>query len=847
MRTVLGRGEFALLRRALRAWPDTPPAPDQASTPVRRLIGAARAAAAGPSRVGPADLAVLVRHVLRTADEIGDEGVIELPSAGPWPDQAVLGKHCLTQVESDVGWRSVVASPWRPQWLSTEGDPAMAVYRGAWERPRALSGIPADPFFTHLTGFDEYRSPGQREAVRSLLTSDPGATVIAALPTGSGKSLVAYLDALVPRGSGCTVVVVPTTSLALDQERAFSELAAALGRRGEHPSELAYYGELDEGARKAMRDRIRGGEQRIVFTSPESVVQSLSPALFDAAAGGRLRLFVVDEAHIVAEWGADFRPAFQALGALRRGLTIAQGTERPFRTLLLSGTLTDDGIETLRMIFGEPGRSPIIVPAIDLRAEPGYWVHSAGTSDERAEQILDAVRNLPRPLILYTTKVDQAKRWHGTLQDEGFLRSELVVGETRVAARRAVIEHLRGGEVDLVVATSAFGLGVDQPDVRAVVHACLPETLNRWYQEVGRGGRDGAPSVAILATAPEDDQVSKSLADTRLITLERGRERWEAMIERAGPLGGDRFKLPLFASPPDLSGDNDENRRWNLRLLLVMARARLLEVETAPPPRLGEDAAESEWEAAFEEHAAHTTIRLIHGGLAHDEPWLGSFNPARDAVLAADRRAHERMREALVANTRLCALFADTYSIDDPRGDGRIRPALTCASCPGCRANGDPPTFFSQSRPRPLRDVTAAWDAGFLRRFSGSAVLVMPYESAAWPAEVERAVVRMVGLGLRSVYGPAEIRSWTELAGRGSVHMPVFLDTHDWHRRDASDLPTAVVHPPGDVPRRPELNESGPPRVILVEGGIRHPDHPSEPIGGYAPASLSLSRFLADF
>ena len=847
MKTIVDRGELALLRQALRTWPEVPRAQYAASTPVLRLLDAARTAATDPGRVGPADLAVLLRHVLRAADEIGDEGLIEIPNEPPWPDDTTLEAYGLTQAPTQTGRRSVIASAWDPEWLATDTDPATPVFRGTWERRRVFAGLPADPFFERLTGFSEYRSPGQREAVRSLLTGDVGGTVIAALPTGSGKSVVAYLDALVPHGSGCTLVVVPTTSLALDQERAFLELAKSVGRRGEHPSQLAYYGELDQGARQAMRDRIRSGEQRIVFTSPESAVQSLSPALFSIAESGRLKLFAVDEAHIVAEWGADFRPAFQALGALRRGLIAAQGEDHRFRTLLLSGTLTDDGIGTLRLIFGDPDRPPIVVPALDLRAEPGYWVHRAATSEERGGLVLEAVRNLPRPLILYTTEVDAARQWHERLRSHGFLRSELVVGDTRAVHRRLVIERLRSGEVDLVVATSAFGLGVDQPDVRAVVHACLPETLNRWYQEVGRGGRDGAPSVAILLTAPADNKVSKSLADTRLISLKRGRERWDAMIDRAAPLDADRFRLPLFISPPDIKGDNDENRRWNLRLLLLMARAGLVEVEAAPPPRLSEEASEPEWEAAFEEHAAHAVVRLIHGGLSHDAPWEESFAPARDAVLAADRRAHERMHAATAPAARLCRLFADTYSIDDPRGDGRIRPAETCASCPGCRENADPPTFYPQSRPQPLRGGAAAWEAGFMMRFSGSLVLVVPYPNSSWPDEIERAVARLVGLGMRSVYGPHEIRSWSELEAKGSVHNPVFFDTQDWNRRDAPDLPTAIVHRPGESPRRPELSEERPPRVVFVDANARHPDHPTETVAGYAPAALPLDRFLADF
>lgn len=848
MRTLLRPGELALVAHILRQWPQTNAIPDDCSTPARRLLNAAHLAASTSDRVGPADLAVLLRHVVRAADELGDPAVLDIPDSRPWPDSETLEAHGIFSTPSDEGWRKVVARPWVPDWLDTDEDPSRALVRGSWSRRRPLSTIPADPFFEKLTGFQTYRSPGQREAIRTLLTAPKQQAVIAALPTGSGKSLVAYLDALAPGRSGCSIVIVPTTSLALDQERAFLELVNSLGRRAEHPSTLAYYGELDTGAREAMRNRIRSGEQRIVFTSPESAVQSLSPALFDAARIGQLRLFAVDEAHIVSEWGSDFRPAFQSLGALREALLTAQGVERPFRTLLLSGTLTNEGIATLGRLFGSPEHPPILVPAIDLRAEPGYWIRSTSTAAERERQVLEAIRVLPRPLILYTTEVKHASAWHQALHAAGYRRCELVVGDTPAQQRRNVISRLRNGEADLVVATSAFGLGVDQPDVRCVVHACLPETLNRWYQEVGRGGRDGNPSLALLITTPKvDDRIAKGLASTRLISLERGRDRWEAMSNRAEILDGNRLRLPLFASPTDLRGDNDENRRWNLRLLLLMDRVGLIKLETAAPPRLGEDATDQEWEAAFEQHAQHTVIQLLHGGLGHDEPWDDRFRPKRDAALNADRQAHARMRDALLPGTRVCTLFASTYTIGEDSVASRVTPSPTCATCPGCRRAEDPPTFFSQHRPRPLRGIEATLDEGLLRRFAGTRVLVMPYVATDWPHDIERALARLVALGVRSVYGPQECRAWKELARRSDLDTPVFIDDLDWQRRNAPDLPTAILHRPARSPTKHELRDDGPLRIVVADATVRHPDHASESIGRYAAARLELQRFLTDW
>ena len=105
--------------------------------------------------------------------------------------------------------------------------------------------------------------------------------------------------------------------------------------------------------------------------------------------------------------------------------------------------------------------------------------------------MLEALRHVPRPAILYVTRVVDAKAWRDRLEAEGFEHAELVHGETGANERDRILRGWRDGDIDLVVATSAFGLGIDYRHVRAVVHACIPESLDRFYQEVGRGGRDG--------------------------------------------------------------------------------------------------------------------------------------------------------------------------------------------------------------------------------------------------------------------------------------------------------------------------------------------------------------------
>ena len=186
----------------------------------RRLLNAASST---PGSVGPPDLAALVRHLLRAEAEIsGAQNGLTLPVGGPWPRGAAWAPFGLEASESG-GWQKVFATPWTPAWLTGgDVDPSADANRGVHRPPLPKrDDTTADPFLTAMTGLTSYRSTGQREAVRAVLSTPPSATIIADLPTGTGKSLVGYTSALMPNRHGTTFMIVPTTALALDQERAF--------------------------------------------------------------------------------------------------------------------------------------------------------------------------------------------------------------------------------------------------------------------------------------------------------------------------------------------------------------------------------------------------------------------------------------------------------------------------------------------------------------------------------------------------------------------------------------------------------------------------------------------------
>ena len=474
-----------------------------------------------PSQAGIWDLAVLFRQVMRQESELqrGSSQVLMVPYGSGWPtveewNASGITVHNLTDISC-----TIEALPWFPEWM--EGCPEQDAY-GAKLR-RNYQEVPGD-FFLRVVGRENYRSAAQREALRAVLTATPGATLVLNLPTGAGKSLCYQVPALLrSRLQGVTVVVVPTVSLCLDQERVMSQFLDG------QPS--AYYSEGTEehqDLNAAIREAIRRGTQRIVFTAPENLMGSLSTSLFEAASQGFLKMLVIDEAHIVDQWGDEFRSAFQEIAGIRRDLLRVCPQGNSFVTMLLSATMTEPCLDTLETLFGRPGPFDVL-SSVQIRPEPSYWINCCDNEDERRTRVMEAINNLPRPIILYVTRVADAQSWYSELKNYGYSRCDIMTGDSTADERRRVIQDWQREKIDMVVATSAFGLGIDNEDVRTVIHACVPENVDRFYQEVGRGGRDGRASISLLFYTKADLTMASSMRK-KIITSERGFERWTSMF-----------------------------------------------------------------------------------------------------------------------------------------------------------------------------------------------------------------------------------------------------------------------------------------------------------------------------
>jgi len=340
---------------------------------------------------------------------------------------------------------------------------------------------PRDPdaLLAHF-GLDEFRQ-GQREAVAAALA---GRDSLVVMPTGGGKSLCYQLPGLA--SDGLTVVVSPLIALMADQYRRLV--------LGGHPAVMIASG-MDAGvAAQALAD-VRSGRARIVLCSPERFASS---SFLAALAEREVDLFAVDEAHCVSEWGHDFRPDYLRL----RGVIDRLGSPT---VMACTATATEEVAEEIVARLGL--RDPHMTRAGFDRPNLSFDVIALDGSGSKARKhmLLSLALSDPanRPAIVYCGTRRDVEEVSERLRSEGLLAVGYHAGMP--ADERASAQHrFMEGDAEIVVATNAFGMGVDKANVRAVVHWAIPKSVEAYYQEVGRGGRDGDPARAILLASRAD-------------------------------------------------------------------------------------------------------------------------------------------------------------------------------------------------------------------------------------------------------------------------------------------------------------------------------------------------------
>ena len=687
---------FADLQDRILGWPEIAPENGLGTVAQRRtrtcLVGLKSGKATST------DFASLARQILLEESLVQGRAMsIRVQRASPFPSSAQWAEaHCRAIRTGDSF--EIVADDWLPELAPHESrmeatDQMNDVYRlDNSSARRVLESVPADPFWSDLLQFSTYQSSAQKQAARAVASSSPGQSLLVVLPTGHGKTAIAWIRMLQSPAS-VTVVVVPTVILALDLERRTKDFFR--GRRDGSPSgRYAYTGSLDSAVKESLRRDIREGTQRIIYASPEAVVTGLSASLIAAADGGVLGTLVVDEAHLVEDWGSEFRPEFQSLAGLREVLLQRAGASAPV-TLMLSATIGERHLLTLETLFPGSDGALGVVWGSALRTEPSLFVNSCHDESERGERVLEAVACAPRPLIVYTTKVRDAVAMASMLRDRGFSRLALVTGESSENERRAVIEgwrgqasdgHLIDTSFDIVVGTSAFGLGLDFSEVRTVIHACVPETLDRFYQEVGRSGRDGLPSVGVAYWTDQDLRTARSMSRTTLISPEKGWERWDVMRSNATQKSARILSLDLNSLPAYLSEGFMQSAQWNLRTLNLMARAKLIRLSQAAPPDAisGQSRTEREeqLQTFYKDAWTRLEVTLLDGLVGDEGYWRERVAAATDELRRLEEEGFARLMR--MTSTSECAGSTLAAHYSPRRG---LLTERTCRGCAWCRRN----------------------------------------------------------------------------------------------------------------------------------------------------------------
>ena len=323
-------------------------------------------------------------------------------------------------------------------------------------------------------GYEEFR-PLQEEVIANVLDQRDSLVI---MPTGGGKSLCYQLPAL--RLDGLTLVVSPLIALMKDQVDGLK----AIGIRAEFLNSTLSYNEMSRVRSEAMR-----GELKILYVSPERLALDTFRTFLSNL---KVSLVAVDEAHCISEWGHDFRPDYRELGALRGSMS-----DVPFIALTATATprVRDDIVAQLGF------KSPERFVASFNRANLTYEVRPKRNAFAQLVELLEERRN--QAAIIYCHSRKDTEEIAVDLQQLGMGAKAYHAGMD-AEMRRRTQEGFITGEFPIVTATIAFGMGIDKPDVRLVVHYSLPKSLESYYQETGRAGRDGLPSDCVLLYSYSD-------------------------------------------------------------------------------------------------------------------------------------------------------------------------------------------------------------------------------------------------------------------------------------------------------------------------------------------------------
>jgi ATP-dependent DNA helicase RecQ len=535
--------------------------------------------------------------------------------------------------------------------------------------------------------------PGQALAIRNVLA---GIDTLAIMPTGAGKSLCYQLPAL--ELDGVTLVVSPLIALMKDQHDKLAELDIEVLRLDSTLSPR------DEAAALA---RLSENRPCIAYVTPERLGE---PRFRERLASVRVALFVVDEAHCISQWGHDFRPAYLGLGEA------VQALNRP-PVLALTATappkVKDDILAQLQI----PDAS-----VIDIGLDrPNLRYHVIKASSERKKQalLIRLIEKTPGCGIIYAATVKTVDALADFLWSQG-VECGRYHGRMRAKDRERVQSaFMERSEPRLMVATNAFGLGVDKQDLRFVIHYNFPGSLESYYQEAGRAGRDGVPADCVLLYQPEDKRIQSFFLGGRYPTPEQTRAVAEALVHVAsGKIATAETEDhdPVFQTVKDIA-ERAEAPAKKARVVLSFLK-----------------------EVGFAAEAPGARF----APLAHEPPSIEDL--ARAASRYEQKRAQDRARLASMlryAQSHLCRtrLLVTYFGYLD---------APACGTCDNCQRNA------RNAPPPPVRDAEMVATALAARRAGDPAARKALVEEALRRRQASRGRALKIERVKRPVFGPLE-------------------------------------------------------------------------------------------
>jgi ATP-dependent DNA helicase RecQ len=339
-------------------------------------------------------------------------------------------------------------------------------------------------------GYHSFK-PGQKEVITSILE---GNHTLAMLPTGTGKSLCYQLPGYIFEGA--IIIVSPLLSLMQDQV----EQLMSFGEK----RVIAINSFLTYDEKKNVLNNIK--KYKYIFLSPEMLhVDSMLRILKSIT----ISLFVIDEAHCISQWGYDFRPEYLKLGEIRKNLG------NPL-TLGLTATATNQVREDIISSLGLE-KVKKIVSSVD-RPNIALYINQFADYKEKQNQLIDLVNDLKPPGIIYFSSKKAAEQTALTLKEHGIKNIMAYHGGMDQEQRILIQQQFIQGQLDIICATSAFGMGVNKDNIRFIIHYHMPMQIESYLQEIGRAGRDGHPSIAILMNCPGDEQLPLQLMERELPT-----------------------------------------------------------------------------------------------------------------------------------------------------------------------------------------------------------------------------------------------------------------------------------------------------------------------------------------